>query len=367
MARDSWSVLPTDLLSLVLNLVSFHDLVRLTAVCKSWRQPVLDGLQRRHPNLPWIISFDNGKFRKLDLCDPWLKKSYSLVKTIRRDGVKKLLLGTSAHASKYGWLLLSKQEVKSHGSSSISYLFYNPFCNKIIKLPPLYLSKDKHASKAMFSTTPTAPDCVIFVLSQVFVTREKKVIYMLSTCKDKKWTSFLTTDGWGGSYVQDAVHMDGKFYCVFNQLYRSYFKLGIFNVALQEWSIEQYYWPEGWFMQNRSMHYLIEFDGELFLVTTPCSFSWKIWQFDRSRKTWTRTKSLGDRVLFLNHMPSSPSSMAAVGEAMEFANMIVHLGRSGYKTFTCKDDQGDWTHHQTRDWYRRPEHSFWIDSPNFQT
>ncbi|KAL6139263.1 hypothetical protein ACLB2K_064540 [Fragaria x ananassa] len=241
MARDSWSVLPTDLLSLVLNLVTFYDLVRLTAVCKNWLQLVLDDLRRRHRNLPWIISLDDGKLRKLDLIDPWLNQSYSLFKTIRRGGLEELLLGTRVDASKYGLLLMSKQKVMESGGSNtlVSFLFYNPFRNEIIELLPLDLNTDRHDSKAMFSTTPTSPDCVICVVSRV--TREGTAICMLSTYKDENWTSVTVTDGcpgWAeGNWEVQVVHMDGKFYCIFKHYFlRSFLRLGIYNVALQQWS-----------------------------------------------------------------------------------------------------------------------------------
>lgn len=42
--------------------------------------------------------------------------------------------------------------------------------------------------------------------------------------------------------------------------------------------------------------------------------------------------------------------MAAVREAKEFANIIFRLDlfSGNIRTYTCKDDQGEWTLHQTR-------------------
>lgn len=110
---------------------------------------------------------------------------------------------------------------------------------------------------------------------------------------------------------------------------------------------------------------MIELDGKLLLVTDTCR-TLKIRKLDRSEQTWKITKSLGDGVLFVNHLPFSSSSMAAVGEAKEFANMIVHLDPSGCNTYTCKNDHGHWKHHQTRECHPFSQYTFWIDSPNFQ-
>ncbi|KAJ0014461.1 hypothetical protein Pint_19922 [Pistacia integerrima] len=161
-AIKSWSDLPVDIQSVIMEHLYFDDQIRFQAVCKSWRWNTY--AIKSADQLPWIFAY---KYKQDDsgfcyLYNPSNKKKYEIK--------KKLPFGSRFHDSKYGWILISKPEenVSFHLACNLLY-FYNPFTDETIKLSvledphieqhPLYID----SSQVIFSGNPTSNECVIFL------------------------------------------------------------------------------------------------------------------------------------------------------------------------------------------------------------
>lgn len=157
-----------------------------------------------------LLSDGKTTTSKCELSDFWHKQIYDSFANVF---AKTLTIDVFVHASKNGWLLLSDER---YYFVSISFLFYNPFRNMIIGLPPkLTLQLDQEIAVSGFTTNPTcSSDCHIFVACGC--SSKPRRICRIFTCnlKDDKWTS---QDIHGDKELWDVAYMDGAFYCVFSE------------------------------------------------------------------------------------------------------------------------------------------------------
>ncbi|TXG65511.1 hypothetical protein EZV62_006786 [Acer yangbiense] len=156
-----WCNLPGNVLISIVERLCYVHQIYFLAVCKDWRSKIY-GLVRHSDNFPWILaaSMEDTLSRKFVsnsnqcyLYDPIHKQKYTIENQI--------LDGAHIHASKFGWLLLSR----NIWSTYFIFSFYSPFTNKIVELPALdmEISAGKIFTNVMatFSTAPTSSDCVI--------------------------------------------------------------------------------------------------------------------------------------------------------------------------------------------------------------
>ncbi|KAK9919778.1 hypothetical protein M0R45_028356 [Rubus argutus] len=364
----SWSDIPIEILTSVAErfpTFPANDLLLFGSICKSWRQASFEVRVRRRLSMPLLL---DGDYRLVadgivpvincNLSDFWYKQTYSFAKALRKP-----CTWCSVHASKYGWLLLS-DKCYTNDEASISFFFYNPFRNMIIELPPVTFEPDLKIPASRFTTSPTCPnDCNIFVVCGRSEPNPFRIC-RIYTCnlKSKKWMSQnLPCD----KELCDAVYMDGAFYCIFSV--ESSIVIDTFTLrsedAIQQAddAIQQCGDPfitsscssSSLRRKENDKLFLVEADGDLLLAIyslDDTSSYCHIYQFDRSKKEWTRIKSLGNRILILSiEMRVESIVVPAVRDADEFANMIFVLEYSKHHSYICESTEGTWRFDKTHD------------------
>ncbi|KAL6311682.1 hypothetical protein AAG906_007429 [Vitis piasezkii] len=162
-----WSVLPQDLLRLIVERLSLVDLIRLRAVCKDWLLAPIHDLQPIH-NLPWIMNHWFTLTSRLCLLfEPFRRLPYVIEDTHVIPGKMGLPPGSielpaaTVCASRSGWVLFTK---------GLEYCLFR----RVVKdmagnvRVTLYRKAPEHQTlfrdyAATFSSIPTSPDCVFFV------------------------------------------------------------------------------------------------------------------------------------------------------------------------------------------------------------
>ncbi|KAL6195326.1 hypothetical protein ACLB2K_030946 [Fragaria x ananassa] len=337
----SWSDLPIDILSDVGDRLPYLDFIRFGAVCKSW-EAAKDERRRSSLRLPCLFASlrYSGALQFLDLT---VQRSRSVK---MRPEVRNLLSQAKLHASKHGWSLLTVSDSKSK-----KFFFYNPFCGKVIDLPPLYMNKEKesYTTVATFTTPPISHDCVVFAV--VSSTTETLVCTMsASNFGDKRWRSIHKIWLDDDDHVKDVSYIDGVFYCIIQTRYSYRYTLGTFNMALEEWNIMEDD-SASLILESKTVH-LVESNKELLLAVLMSSLKlpsreytyWIVYQFNCSRKDWSIVKSLGDRALILS--PCSSIASPAVGKDSEFAGMIFSYSYSMmyYISYTQRYELSEYKH-----------------------
>ncbi|KAI9185091.1 hypothetical protein LWI28_004058 [Acer negundo] len=285
-----WCNLPVNVLISIIERLCYIDQIYFRAVCKDWRSKIY-GSVRRLDNFPLILAVSTGDTLARDivsishqcyLFDPIHKQKYTIE--------NQFLDGAQIHASKFCWLLLSRNT-----KSAYLFSFYSPFTNKIIELPELNmeLSAGKIFRDAMatFSTAPTSSDCVICVVS----TEPTKIDpsgfndlfieeFCVSTCSPggKTWNNVLLGMN---CYKYDTVvsriaHVDGVFYFIFEGVENL---MGAFKPGLQEW--KAYPYPTLSFLQCIDCLIDSEDDENLLMSYYHRSHkTWHVWQFNKAEK-----------------------------------------------------------------------------------
>ncbi|KAL5786618.1 hypothetical protein ACOSQ2_009010 [Xanthoceras sorbifolium] len=306
--KDSWCDLPADVLNIILEQLLYVEQIQFQSVCKNWRSNT-NPLKHAADKLPWVMSLlfpsSNSLFY---LYDPSQKRKYILDNEI--------LIGAKVHASKHGWLLLSRI---NHGRMSSSFLLYTPFTHKIIRLPESHIMNDD--SMGTFSTAPTSPDCLIFLL-----TVGCRKLYV-STCRlgnkiMKIWRT-VSFDGDQYGKVDSLAFVGGVYYCLFSNNV-----MGSFKVDLEDWKIHPHpVPPTATYHKNEWIeNCLIEsHDGNL-LVACWSLTSLQIFRYDQSEMKWFKVEKLGNRMLFLG---VTSMLLPADEEASKLANTIHEAGHYG--------------------------------------
>ncbi|XP_059635676.1 F-box protein At4g00893-like [Cornus florida] len=275
--KRSWADLPQELLEQIMTRLSFTDQIRFRATCKE-----LKSVARTLPmdQLPWLVSYDNDEDNggSYTLCPPSNIYTYTF-RIEPEDPAYMIFNPIKVCASNFGWLLLYEFPHKL-------LFFFNPFKNEVIELPPLEV---QHCEVASFSSPPTQPDCIIFVLDNSC--SDTKIT--ICPLKDKKWTMYEFDTHFHP--VENVVYFKRSFYCA-----EINGALGVFNLEERKWKTlpESKAIPKGAYKQKT---YLVEgTDGELLLVMEACLFSWiRVYKLDFAKMRWVIVEKLEKRTLFL--------------------------------------------------------------------
>ncbi|TXG65509.1 hypothetical protein EZV62_006784 [Acer yangbiense] len=333
-----WCNLPGNVVISIIERLCYVDQIYFRAVCKDWRSQIY-GLVRYSDNFPWIfaaVSKEDAvspKFVSISkqcyLYDPIYKQKYTIENQI--------LDGAQIHASKFGWLLLSRN-IKS----TYLFSFYSPFTNKIIELPALHMEistgKIFWNAMATFSTAPTSSDCVLCVVSIEPPKQDIQPLYFeefcVSTCCSgggKTWNNVLLgTNGYKyDAWISLIAHVNGVFYFIFNEMDSIRAVLGAFKPGLQEW--KAYPCPR---IRFCDMDCLIESEDDenllMLYYDNDDNETWHVLQFNEAEKNWCELENLGNRMLFMSDTSTSLQLAASEKEEEEedgegmgsFANSI---------------------------------------------
>ncbi|CAK9184242.1 unnamed protein product [Ilex paraguariensis] len=333
----SWSDLPIDVSNEITGRLYLFDRIRFRGVCKKWR--LADCVQPAQ-KLPWLMTHSWGwdssgnilsecKFHCPPPDRPFTKEHKMEVENWDD------LFGASVCASKFGWLLLQRSE---------KVFCYNPYAEEILNLPDIDIS----FNRSTFSSIPTLPDCVFFVLySSKGCDRIR-----ISICHhgDLQWTTD-TYDGLSLA-IEDVVYSYGTFYCVF-----SGGVLGAYSVSFQEWKLLTGMGPITG-ITFRSRIQMVESDGDLLLVCPSESFH--IFRFDWSLMAWVKQNSLGNKALLLG---CTSYSVSAVKETSALADRIYYHGDKTTWFYSLETHK----HHKCSEFYpwvtQRATEKIWIEPP----
>ncbi|XP_043725762.1 F-box/kelch-repeat protein At1g57790-like [Telopea speciosissima] len=372
----SWSDLPTEILEYIMSGLYLNDITTFHSICKRWRSiefPPIQQLISYHPPLnhhqhhhhhhhhqiPWLMR-SNSNYGQLTSSSELIapsstknKKSYSIkIEGIEGPADDK----TQLCSIKFGWLLLSRTHSGSDCVSTTSFFLYSPFINRRIDLPDLNSKFDV----ATFSSLPTSPDCVFFVLC-CFPDKVN-----ISTCRQGEmvWSSKSFSGGDGFSPIKDVVYLKKKFYC-------SNIRGGLatFDVDQQSWSVLS----EPMVIMNApvisySNSFLVgdEDDGELFFVLI-CSSGWVlVHKLDRSEMNWIKVHNLQDKSLFLSS--SSTSIVISKNKRTKWVKMNrIYYCLPGeaprFYSFKAGRNYKSTSHYGDVRFREFPENYFWIEPP----
>ncbi|TXG65795.1 hypothetical protein EZV62_007070 [Acer yangbiense] len=314
--ENLWCNLPDNVSISILERLCYVDQIHFRAVCKSWRLKIY-GKVRYANKFPWILAIEGERFlpifesprlismsNKCCLYDPIHKQKYTIQ--------NKVLVGANIHASKYGWLLLSKE---TPDYRTYLFSFYNPFTNEIIRLPALKMKisgKIFSCGKATFSTSPASSDCMICVVSTESSFYEEFCVSTYSPRGgNKTWNNVLL--GMNrykcDTRITRVVYTDGVFYFTFAEKGNV---MGAFKPGLKEW--KAYPYPKN--VSPSSMDYmsLIEShdNDENLLIAHRHLYrdTWDIYRFNNKMETeremdWCQIEKLESRMLFVSATSTS--------------------------------------------------------------
>ncbi|TXG65624.1 hypothetical protein EZV62_006899 [Acer yangbiense] len=356
MNNAEWGDLPKDIVRLIMEKLVWSDRFRMGLLCKSWQECIHE-IQNTHEFLPWVMAYDwdrwiisrdkdqtyDGGDSLCKLCDPNTKTSYIVKEAAilkNRD-----LWGASPHHSRNGWVLFS-----TSFSKPFYVFFYSPFTNEVIKLPIL---KKVHFQRAMFSSSPKSPDCMVIALSN-----PEKGKLEIQTCKsgDKSWKMFEFFGEFNRFSIIEVAYIGESIYCIFSNG-----NMGIFNVKHEEWKMLSERSP---FRSYDERRLVVASNGNLLLSNlTELPF----WRFDISKMNWVEVEeeSMKKQVIFNDDTPCS-MSVPAMGNAKESGGKLYCVDYHCPAPFCCfyRDEIG--TASEDYKWMEK-EHDkilqIWIQPP----
>ncbi|KAM1150075.1 hypothetical protein PS2_030388 [Malus domestica] len=146
-----------------------------------------------------------------------------------------LIANARLHASKYGWLLFSAIENLSGGART-AFFFFNPFCNQILEMPPLDLNTGEKVGFAIFTTTPTSPNCFILVLGENITSypcsKGYSFIFTYNST-EKRWRSVRGNYDFNLTEASDIAYVDGILYVRGEYFFIRLGCLGYFTSSLE--------------------------------------------------------------------------------------------------------------------------------------
>ncbi|XP_065872829.1 F-box/kelch-repeat protein At1g57790-like [Euphorbia lathyris] len=310
-----------DILFLILEKLEWIDLIRARTVCKKWLQQITKiPFQGK---FPWLFShaiWDMVASSKVKLTDESSNRSY-----IIESGQN--LFDAQFCASKFGWILMMSQKSGKKPTQLFKFFIYCPFNYKFMKLPSFSsdtaeLLTYSRIRNWTFSSNPTLPDCVFFVIFGYLQSQTIEIRTCSQINLSIKYATFTVECLNGLLYVvllsDNTANVEGD--PVLNS------RVGTFDPESQEWKLIKNEkgsiksngkivktlicsWTVFPALYNNKELYLvrrIEHDGV-----------WDIFKYDMEENQWVEHPSLGNRVLFLG---CSSFLVEAVGKLSNVAN-----------------------------------------------
>ncbi|KAJ4719513.1 F-box family protein [Melia azedarach] len=327
-AVKSWSNLPENITSLIMDHLYYPDQIRFRAVCKSWRSDNVFAIKSAD-TLPWVFAYRkyNNDPKKEDvyciysssffLYDPSGKRRYTIE-------LPKVLVNARILYSKYGWILLSKSSIDFR---RLAFFLYCPFTGKIIELPTLEKG-NPFDERLLMSASPNSSttECIIFSVRS----RIRKNILCISICRpgDKTWTSheFLCSFG----KIHGVACWKGLLCCMFSE------QLFVFNpetktmktyphsINLPAVTVEEVTANRLIESESDEKLLMIYFDRDCHCI--------RVFYLDSSQMNWFELENLADKLLFVGYTDSI--SVPARGKASELANTVnLKSGESFFSYF----------------------------------
>ncbi|XP_050221463.1 uncharacterized protein LOC126671720 [Mercurialis annua] len=356
--EETWSALPSELLSLISSTLSGPDTLNFNFVCKSWQSvslltPCTTQLIEPSKTLSDIPQFPLLLFLGRDDDRPVCNFYNALNNTAYTLNVPEIG-NARVRFSKNGWLLMSRGDIEM--------FFLNPLTKQRIDLPELNTSYKFHG--VSFSAPPTSSDCVVLGVYTGYLWDQLCITFIRHGETD--WTCFELNEY--SKFIishSNPVFYDGLFYCLGRNG-----RLGTFDPQKDDetgWTLLPS--PENPCVSSRR-NYLIECNGDLLSVFEGSSGKYiKVFKLDKQSMSWQKVDSLGDEtVLFV----SRTTSFSAQSKAPRIGNKVFFPRfRDGYcdfyslvtNKFHClKIDMA------RDDFYGTTEklHCGWFE-PNFQT
>ena len=376
----SWRVIicrmylePIDVFCEVAYRLQYEDLVRLSSVCKFWRFIIYKVYLKlrytlRNPGMMYYFGCDRrNQYRYLSFFDISVKK----FRGIKLEVKEELRTFGQVH-SKFGWIILANEGLVSE----LALVLYHPLTNEVIQLPNVELKtyinrvkfklpngelktyincsvKFKHAT---FTRPPTSPYCAIFVFCPMKAEPESCII---GTCKlgDDVWRLRKVSGRCWNNGITNMIFVNGVF-CFVVERRRPYWsvELATLDVAAEEESSWVVDCTPITVAQEQSSYgekyWLVESDRKLLLAIfrdqrdVTCSYL-HVYEFNWSRKDWTRVRCLGNQVLILHRLDhyiniSFSCACPSSGDDSKLSNTVIvrYGGRARY--FTCSCSDGIW-------------------------
>ncbi|PIN10680.1 hypothetical protein CDL12_16722 [Handroanthus impetiginosus] len=318
---------PRDILSLILSKLFFKDHCNFKLVCKSWNLicPVW-------PPLP--LPIDSPEFRSPCLMIPHRSNcSWKIFHSLFNNSYYlefPELVDTEILYSKYGWLLMSKDE--------LTIFFFNPFTREKIKLPPT----TKSFLSICFTSPPTSSNCIIFGILSTEI--RNHIDFSFIKVGDEEWKSksFIT---YPDIVISNCppVFLNGVYYCLeckfrnimtfdltkeeYECMLIEYDKCSEESTSVNEEKEEEENEDEDDNCSEESTSvneeedgeegeedeeedkgppithesYMVEVDGDIWCVfVTSNERRVSIQKLDLSKKRWIKIESLGDKCLYIS-------------------------------------------------------------------
>ncbi|XP_026449192.1 uncharacterized protein LOC113349430 [Papaver somniferum] len=315
--RTPWSIISNDIVELIASYLNPKDFAQLRSICRRNRSIFPEIYPSRASLFPLLVfnSFEDNTGTIYNFLDPMHNEMYSMKKNL-----SELLAGATIRFSKYGWLLLVSNDMKTP-------FFYNPFTKVMIRLPDFpNVNHRLYLSGMSFSSPPTSPDCVVFAIEQIIGNIISIYAIKRGSCYWRSRVRLNSDDSFVPCF-NNSVFFQGDFFCL------DYAGTLGRCVVYDEDKINTL----GWVVYSESLKqfngtfpsYLVECNGQLLTVNVgrfgkPVG----VFSLDWAKKVWVKVKNLGEYMLFISNT-SSFSAIAPPNSRMENKIYFPRLQKDG--------------------------------------
>jgi hypothetical protein len=324
----SWSDLLPELLCLVSSHLLAGDFITFRSICKSWRsstsliRPVPPLIDSPHSLSPCLMSIGYPK------CKFFHPTYYGTCEMHIPE-----LLGARIRFSKYGWLLLSRDE---DDYNDYNIFFFNPFTKVKIELPN-YI-EERAFTTMCFSSPPTSPNCFVLGICGWY-------IFGIIKPGEKHWTyrTIFENSKFEPSHCNPILY-EGLCYCLGKKG-----DIGVFDPNSNPSKWTTYYVTT----EPHRRNYLVESDGKLLALFEGNEEETLIQVFELlpklqtikkikpSKMVWRRLRNLGNRMLYISLGGSFLEPVVARGTGNKIylpmiqhnKNIFYYLSSSMYQSF----------------------------------
>ncbi|XP_071909591.1 uncharacterized protein [Coffea arabica] len=216
-------------------------------------------------------------------------------------------------ASKQGWLLIVTADYLGSAKKSI-FTFFNAFLDLVISVPKFAYDVEL----ATFSTIPTSPRCVIFVLYCCSLGKTRVGTYKIG---DVYWNTQVIAERKDDPQAKSILYVNELLYYIFQDG-----MLGCYSFEKNRSIILTEHFPRHFSVSSVYHFHLFGCDGEVRLATASKNCDeWCIFRFDHKENpmAWIAEKSLGGGAALF----ASPTSFVVrdLGDAADLAGCICYF------------------------------------------